>query len=372
MKRIKIVYIISDIGKAVAFEWIAMAINKEKFLLSFILLNPGDSILEDHLRMHKISVSRVTCRGKKDWLFALLKVYKLLMEIKPDAIHCHLFGANILGLIAGKMARVKKRIYTRHHSSLHHIYFRKGVWWDKLANKLATNIVAISLMVKEILEKWENADPKKIVLIHHGFVLDEYSQVAKAGIDEFKNRAEISGKYPVIGVISRFTEWKGIQYIIPAFRRLLEDHPNAILLLMGAHGDFESAINKLLDTLSLRSYRKFIFEKDIAAVYKSMDVIVHVPIDQHSEAFGQIYIESLAAEVPSIFTLSGIATDFVVDKFNALVVPYKNSNAIYNALIEILINKDLVERIKMNGKKSVYDKFNIDFMINRLEYLYES
>ena len=103
-----------------------------------------------------------------------------------------------------------------------------------------------------------------------------------------------------------------------------------------------------------------------------MNIFVHVPIDDHSEAFGQIYVEALAAGVPSIFTLSGIAPDFVVDNKNALVVPFKNSEAIYEAMLKILKDENFAEKLKQEGYKTVTGKFDLSRMINQLETLYES
>lgn len=368
---IKITYIISDINKALAFEWIAQNINPQKFILSFIIINPGTSALEDYLKQQGYKVERITCRGKKDWPATFVRTYNLLRRWKPDAVHCHLIQATIIGLLAASLAGVGKRIYTRHHSSLHHMYFKKGVWWDKLSNKLATRIIAIAGVVKEILIQWENADPKKVILIPHGFQLDVFQTVDEARISSFKERHSLTANKPILGVISRFTEWKGVQYIVPAFQRLLTDFPDAVLLLLNAQGDYEKNIVELLQQLPPESYRLIPFEQDIAAAYKSMDVFIHAPIDEHSEAFGQIYVEALAAELPSVFTLSGIAPDFIQEGKNAFVVPFKNADVIFEKLLYILNNYSAAKIIAQQGKSDVQELFSLDKMIHSLEALYE-
>ncbi len=40
-----ITYIVSNIDKALTFEWVAEFLDTSRFSLSFILLNPGDSAL---------------------------------------------------------------------------------------------------------------------------------------------------------------------------------------------------------------------------------------------------------------------------------------------------------------------------------------
>ncbi len=106
------------------------------------------------------------------------------------------------------------------------------------------------------------------------------------------------------------------------------------------------------------------------SLYKSFDSFVHVPIDSEVEAFGQIYVESLAAEVPSVFTLSGVAPEFVKNRNNALVVDYKSANEIFKALIELLENKQLCESLTQNGSRVVKEKFDYITTTKAMETLY--
>jgi glycosyltransferase involved in cell wall biosynthesis len=366
-----VTYIISDIGKALAFEWIAERIDSSRLRLSFILLNPGPSDLEDYLRKNNHDVTRVTCSGKKDWPGAFITVYRLLRRQKPDHIHCHLLQANIIGLSAAKLAGIRSRIYTRHHSSLHHVYHRKGVFWDKLANRLATKIVAISGIVKHILTVWEKADAGKIVLIPHGFDLELFATVPDARVQAFRQRHHIPADKKVVGVISRFTEWKGVQYIIPAFAACYHENPDTILVLLNAKGDYKDQLEAQLRELPDTAYRLITFENDVAAAYHSMSVFVHTPVDEHCEAFGQIYVEALAAGIPAVFSPSGIAPDFIRDGENALVVPFRDAAAAAAAIASLLQDRELCARLIINGKQAVQERFSIGTMINALTALYE-
>ena len=368
MSKIKVTYIVSEIDKALEFEWVAEYLNKDRFELSFILLNPGSSYLEDYLKKKGIPVKTIRYRGKKDYIAALLKTYFFLRRHRPDIIHVHLFPAGRVGLVAGRLAGIRRRIYTRHYSTYHHQYFPHAIKYDKLINGLSTDIVAISEVVKHVL-KQEGVDEKKIVKIPHGFDLNMFYNPNPAIVQQLKDKYKTQGKFPVIGVISRYTEWKGIQYIIPAFKRLLETYPNARLILANTKGDYANIIKSILVDLPEDAYVEIDFEYNLAELYQLFDVFVHVPIDDHSEAYGQIYVEALAAGIPSVFTLSGIAHEFIKDKENAMVVPYKDSEAIYGAIIESLSNEELKSKMKENGKMGV-KRFSLNNMIAKLETLY--
>ncbi len=368
---LRVTYVISNINKALAFEWIAEEINSKKIELSFVLLNPTTTELELYLKKKGHSVKAIVYRGKRDIPLAILKTLLFLVKQKTQVVHAHLFDANIIGLFAAKLCGIKKRIYTRHHSSYHHQYFPKAVKYDKLCNYLATDIVAITEGVKQLLIEKEYVLAHKVIVIHHGFRLELFETANSINeIQSLKIKYSTEHHYPVIGVISRYTEWKGIQYIIPAFRQLLVSYPNAKLVLANASGDYKPKIQALLKDIPSPNYVEIEFENNIFNLYQVFDVFVHVPIDHHSEAFGQIYVEALAAGIPSVYTLSGIANDFIKDQQNALVVDYKNTDAIVEAVQEIVKNTSLRDTMIKNGKRNVADYFQLRTMIEKLELLY--
>ena len=71
--KMKVTYIVSNINKAFAFEWIAEELNKDKFSLSFILLNPGPSSLENELKRLNIKVNRINLMAKRISLCLFLR-----------------------------------------------------------------------------------------------------------------------------------------------------------------------------------------------------------------------------------------------------------------------------------------------------------
>ncbi len=364
----KVTFILSNINKAQAFEWIVEYLEKEKFEFSFILLNPDGSEIENFLIKNNIYFIRITHRSRQDSLRSLFGVVKTLREVKPHIIHCHLFDAALIGLLSGKLAGVKKRVYTRHHSTYNWQFNQKGVTLDKLINWLATDIVAISENVRNVLVEKENVNPKKIHLIHHGFDLEAFKNVRQNSIDDLKNKYNVTGG-PIIGVIARWIEWKGIQSIIPAFKKLLIKYPDAQLVLANAKGPYTDHIRSLLKDLPEKSYRIIEFENDLFALHHIFDVYVHTPINAEIEAFGQTYVEALAAGIPSIFTLSGIAKEFIQHGKNALVVPFENSEAIFDALLRFMKDQNLRAKLIENGRKDV-EQFALNKMINKLEILY--
>lgn len=366
----KVTYILSNIEKAIAFEWIIEYISKEKTSLSFISIGKTeDTALNAFCKQHQIPFYHVAYHTKKDIVSATLKTFNLLRNIKPDIVHAHLFEAGLIGITAAYFARIKKRIYTRHYATQHHEYAPGGVKYDRIINHLSTDIIAISRNVEDVLINMEKIKPEKITLIHHGFLLEEFANVSQQRIYNLKQKYHLQNKF-VVGVVSRYLHLKGIQYIIPAFKKLLISKPDAHLVLANAKGEYKNEVKKLLDTIPENSYTEIEFEEDNAALFKCFDVFIHVPINTKIEAFGQIYIEALAAGIPGIFTLSGVATEFIQDKINALVVSFNSSDEIYDAIIELIHNDKLRNLIIENGRKDIEQLFSLSLMIEKLENIY--
>lgn len=369
MIKKKIVYVLSSINESIAFEWISTRLDKSRFELSFIHLNRTEPNLHRWCLENGMKSNFVCHEGKSDSIKTSIKVYSLLRKLKPEIVHCHLFEANLMGLFTSKLLGVKMRLFTRHHSTFHHDYHPRAVLLDKVCNKLATHIVAISKNVETVLLR-EDVNPNKIRLINHGFDLEKFKNISPDRIENLRLKYSISkNRGPVIGVISRYINWKGHQYIIPAFREVLQKNPNALLIIANANGPFRHEIESELSKIPKANLLEITFEKDLFALYKLFDVFVHCPINENIEAFGQIYVEALAAEVPSVFTLSGIATEFVKDKKNALVVEYQNSKKIVDAISLLLEDENLRVNLARTGAEDV-KQFSVSRYINELEELY--
>lgn len=370
MKRHKITYIVSCIDKSLEFEWAAKYLSG-KYELEFILINAKqNTTLSNYLNSVSVKNYFIKYRGKRDLFFAFVKVFLCLFRTKPDLINAHLFDATFIGLPAAFLCGIKQRLYTRHHSDLHHVYFPHAIKYDKLNNKLATHIIAVSETVKDILVQKEGVNPLKITVVPHGINIDEFKKPIDVKIESLKLKYNLKGFYPVIGVISRYTEWKGIHYIIPAFHKLLKNYPNACLVLANAKGDYAKEIHEELKAINRDHFREIEFEPDVASLYHCFDIFTHAPVSKTAEAFGQIYIEALAAGKACVCTLSGIANEILKDKQNAIIVDYRNSVSIENAYRLILENPELVKQLVTNGPQSVIE-FTADKKFNSLALLYD-
>ncbi len=367
----KVCTVYSFIDKSVHFELVAERLSRQYFEQHIILLNPKYSQLATFLQAIGIPVYQIKYRGKKDIVSAMWQMRSIFSKIRPDVVHAHLFDASLIAMSLAACMGIKKRIYTRHHSNYHHLFFPHAVKYDRWINRQATHIVAVSPGVIKVLHELEGVKLSKIHLIYNCFDIDRFDKVTAEEVRRLQALYNPNNDRPVIGVISRYTKLKGIQFIIPAIRRLRQDFPTLRIILANAHGDYASTIKTMLaESFPPQQYTEIHFEPNLYALYKLFDIFIHVPIGPYVESAGAVYVEALAAGIPAVFTKSGVAHEFIEDQHNAWVVDYENSDQIYLGAHTLLTNRILAQQLATTGAATVKKLFRPEIHLEKLQQLY--
>ena len=387
-QKIKVTCIFTHLIRWVPFELVAKHINKDKFEIDYIILNKSDPIIA-YLKELNIR-HRVTSFPDYSNTPEMVKfLYEHLLENKTDIVHTHWFAGSLTGMQAAYYAQVPVRIFTREHPSIKY-YSRHAASKHRLIWECATNVIAVTNKSKEGMIE-DGIPEHKITLIPTGFDVREYENVEISRIE--KLRAKYLGNHqgPVIGVAARYVRWKGVEYVIEAYQKVLETYPNALLVLSGTGIDRANidekirnarkedivapqyddiiAITEKLSQLPNHSYIEIPFEADLFALFKLFDVFVHAPTDSIQETFGQVYVDAMLSRIPSVITLAGSAADHAVHRENAWIVDYKNSDQIAEGILALLNDSQLREKI-INNAFLCAQQYDIKNHIQRLEQFY--
>ena len=370
--RLKLTIAFSNISKFIWLEWLCETLDSDRFDLSFIILNPNDSEIETWLEERGFPTESIRYNGKKDFPWALLRVYRLLRQWQPDIVHAHLFDATLATMIAGRLAKVPVRVYTRHHSTYHHEYMPKALKWDRAMQACSTHVIAISEVVERVLVEREGVPRAKIGLLHHGFRLEEFEQIDPDAVAGMKMKYGIEDDDFVVGAVSRLMMLKGVHHMARAVRQFMEHQPKAKFVLANAVGPDASRLRALIsETLPADRVVLIEYERDMPSLYAMFDVFLHTPISAEIEAFGQTYVEAMAAGIPSIVTISGIANEYVVDGENAVVVDHDSGEAILKGLLRLVGDPALRDRLVANGRRDVRERFALERQVEKLSAMYE-
>lgn len=386
-RKIKLTYIFTHQVRWVQFEWVAQYTDRSKFDIDYLILNHDDPMV-DFLKKMNIPYKTTSFKDYRNTPEVVKFIYDHLKENQTDIVHTRWFAGQITGLQAAYYANVPVRVFTTEHPGIkwkRHDRSKYELIWE-----FATNAIAVTNLVKEGMIG-DGVPKEKITVIPSGFDLREYENIDSTRIKKLQDKYLKNGNNsPIIGLASRYVEWKGIEYIIEAFKQVLKTYPNALLILSGTstdsknireqfknlttdstnHPPYKEALNIIekLAELPSHNYIEIYFEEDLFALFRLFDIFVHVS-NPMVEAFGQAPIDAMLSKVPSVITLTGIAHDFAVHKENAWVVDFQNSEQIAEGILALLKDKSLREKIVENAFAAAKN-YSIENKMRRLEKLY--
>ena len=246
-----------------------------------------------------------------------------------NIIFAHGFYASLVSVLCGKTLARTRVISTRHHGAGHYKSRRMRLL-DRIISAFSSQNIAISDLTEHLLLS-EGTHASKIFQLSNSINIHNFMGKAKISKVEMRKILGCESTDFVIAMVSRFVEWKGVEYCIAAFSEVSREIPNAKLVFLNSYGrthQIEKALAKLDSS-------KVIFAtqvEDMHSFYHSIDVLVHIPIRPSSEPFGLVYLEALASGVPSIFTRSGVLLEMTDPGRHSYLVDYESSSEVAEAI----------------------------------------
>jgi glycosyltransferase involved in cell wall biosynthesis len=161
-------------------------------------------------------------------------------------------------------------------------------------------------------------------------------------------RAELTGdpESPLVGVVGRLDEGKGIHVLVEAMALLEGDLANTRLVVVGDKGtdttDYADRLRRRADA-ALGERVRFVGRRDdIPEIMRSLDVLV---VAAAAEPFGLTALEAQASRTPVIGTNAGGLPEFVEHEVSGLLVPPLDARRLAEAIERMLSDRPLRERI---------------------------
>jgi len=394
-RRIRVTFVFTHHIRWVPFELAAKLIDKGRFEIDYVILGPTDPMV-DFLKANQIPVVTTTFDDYKKTPELVKFVYEHLKKNKTDIVQTHWFAGSLVGLQAAYYANVPVRIFHREHPPLR-FYNRHPPSKHQLIWDCATHVIAVTPKSKAgMVEDGIPAD--KITVIPTGFDVEEFTTLDPGRVSALRHKylasAPYASKGPIIGVIARYVRWKGVEDVIHAFKQVLEDYPNSLLILAGTHCERTEVIKNMkaasnddivapqyddilaiydcLAELPPGSYLEIPFEDDLYSLFQLLDIFVHAPVDDIQETFGQVYVEAMLSKIPSVITLSGSALDHAIHRETAWIAEHQNSDQIAAGIVALLRDQVLRKKITENAFACAVENYSIAKQIRILEEFYLS
>ena len=221
-------------------------------------------------------------------------------------------------------------------------------WLEKLDIRSAVNITVVS---RSLLHIREDA-----ILIPNTFDPILFNLYA--------NPSKLTWRKNMVICPGRISPEKGQQVLIEALPRIPKEIRDNLMVLFVGNDHLKSSISLLKRSrdLDINRYVGFFGASDhtnMPVLYKSADVIV---VPSLVESFGLVVLENLALGNVVVASNVGGIPELIADGVNGLLVPPGNPEELAKAIVRVLTDTELRDRIKQNGPASA-EKYNVKNII---------
>jgi len=187
----------------------------------------------------------------------------------------------------------------------------------------------------------------------------------------FKQKYQINSKF--ILFVGRFSKVKGIETLIHALNNIKNELKTADvrLVIMGVDFGYQDEMFRLIKKLGLSEEIIVIKNPprdDVISAYGDSEFLI---LPSQWELSPLVPLESFAFKKPVISTNSHGIPYTVQNNKNGILVDAKNSVQLSNAIIKLLNNSELREKLGLAGYNFVHDECNCVSMAKNSLELYE-
>lgn len=308
----------------------------------------------------------------KDFV-SLIRLYFYFRKERPLIVHSITPKAGLLGMIAAKMAGVPIRIHTFTgliFPSRTGLYQKILIAMDKLLCLCATAVYPEGQGVKDDLVNYR-ITKKPLKIIGNGNVNGIDSEYFNSNLYTFEDKIEKRKKLKIFEndfvfvFVGRLVKDKGINELITAFSKLEANHKKIKLLLVGP---FEYDLDPLnLETIKAIEESNNIvsvgFQNDVRPYYAISDCLV---FPSYREGFPNVVMQAGAMELPSIVTNINGSNEIVAEEENGMIIPVKDSEALFDAMKKMLIDDENRNKFKVNARKNIIMRYEQQFVWNSI------
>ncbi|EDX29494.1 glycosyltransferase [Escherichia coli] len=297
---------------------------------------------------------------------ALFQVKKIIVALKPDIIHSHMFHANIFSRFIRMLIPAVPLICTAHNKN-------EGGNARMFCYRLSDFLASITTNVsKEAVQEFiaRKATPKnKIVEIPNFINTNKFDfdiNVRKKTRDAFN----LKDSTAVLLAVGRLVEAKDYPNLLNAINHLIlskTSNCNDFILLIAGDGALRNKLLDLVCQLNLVDKVFFLGQRsDIKELMCAADLFV---LSSEWEGFGLVVAEAMACERPVVATDSGGVKE-VVGPHND-VIPVSNHILLAEKIAETLkIDDNARKIIGMKNREYIVSNFSIKTIVSEWERLY--
>jgi len=317
------------------------------------------------------------------WIIYIIKLTLLLNKQKPDLVYVNTIAYSS-PIISAKILRMPVLLHMREsivyltmndldlvYENFEHLTYA----YLNLANiltklrlffiiKFTDKFICVSEATKKLLDE-RNIDPYRIIVIYNGVNVDWFKPSK-----QFKKRMEmnIDCKELLIGFIGQLVSIKGVDDFIKTAIIIRKKKKNCKFLIVGGSLESDYYKKKILPLLFKNNLRKYIiftgYVEDVREYLSAIDIFVNT---SRIEPFARVNLEAMAMEKPIVATNAGGNPEAILDGKTGYITPVGDPIILAKRVLELINNKDLMEKFGKAGRERVEKNFTIEHYYKGVE-----
>jgi glycosyltransferase involved in cell wall biosynthesis len=229
----------------------------------------------------------------------------------------------------------------------------------------ATLIVTISNYSFEKIQEYYGIKKSKVRIIPNGVDVEKFkpkdTQVMRQqfGLD----------KEPCVLFVGSLIPRKGLNVLVEAAKKIVKEKAETKFLIVG-DGPLKNQLSISLESANLTGNFKFLGnleEDELSAVYNCADVFVLPSIQ---EGQGIVLLEAEASGKPVVAFDAGGVNESMLNGETGLLVKRKSDEELADALLKLLDDRNLREKMGVNGRRFVTENFTWNICAQKMLNVY--
>ncbi len=374
-KRYYLLFIIGNLNTGGAQKQLYLFLkylDRKKYYFKIACLGSRENCRQyiDKFRSLSVDVDFLSIGREVFFHQTINKIVHYLRLEKPDLVQAHLYPAITYGALAATLARVPFIISNLHTLPASTDDNLSSV--EKFERFALTNYPSVLLPCSETVmtehQKAYNLNPQKMVLFPDAIEIDSY-QPEMVKTSRLKESLGLNENDFIFGTVGRLHTHKNHKFLLNAFQRACQAHPESRLIIVG-DGELKTSLVKQAEELKLGE--KTFFVGEISEVNNFLAIFDVFILPSSWEALSISILEAMLAGLPIIASDIGGVKEVVINGKNGFLVPLNDVDALAEKMIFLRENPGLRAEMGKSARLKVSEDYNIVNRIHQLERLYDS
>jgi L-malate glycosyltransferase len=287
-------------------------------------------------------------------LGAAWRLSRVIKQLKPDIVHAHDSHGVAMAALALSMSTqlAKPPLVAARRVDFH----LRGSALSRWKYRQVDCFVCVSRAIREMLIA-DGVPASRAVIVNEGIDLERVAAAPPANLHE---ELWLPHHAPIVGNVAALVPHKGQKHLIDAAALVLRQVPDAQFVIAG-EGELRSALERQIREHHLDKHVHLLgFRPDILSLHKAFDIFAMSSV---TEGLGTSLLDAMACGKPIVATSAGGIPEVVSHDREGILVPPRDPAAMAAAVVRLLKDPGLRERMGQTGLTSARDRFSAERMV---------